>query len=42
MLNELSDLSASLIEAGVSTPSWHKHFKPNPKKSKYYVLIDKA
>jgi hypothetical protein len=40
MLNELSDLSASLAEAGVSIPSWHKHFKPNPKKTTYYVLID--
>src|SRR5436309_15797623 len=40
MLNELGDLSVSLAEAGVSTPSWHKHFKPNPKKTTYYVLID--
>lgn len=42
MLNELSELSASLVKAGVSTPSWHKHFKPNPKKSTYYVLIGKT
>jgi len=42
MLNELSDLSASLVEAGVSTPTWHKHFHQNPKKPTYYALIDKA
>ena len=40
MLNELSDLSISLADAGVSIPSWHKHFKPNPKKTTYYALID--
>ena len=40
MLNELSELSTSLVEAGVSTPTWHRHFKPNPKKPTYYALID--
>lgn len=40
MLNELSDLSASLAEAEVSMPSWHKHFKRNPKKATYYLLVD--
>jgi len=44
MLNELYELSTVLVEAGIRTASWHRHFKPNPKPSRqspaYIAQID--